>query len=205
VATISRDPDRLVLFTDAVVAIAITLLILPLVDLAREPHANAMDVVTENWAQVGSFVLSFAVIARLWLVHHKMFQHVRAYTPGLMIVNLVWMFTIVVLPFPTEIVGAYKTNTFTVVFYTGTILASSVCQSVLTLIIYRTPDIAADNNRITYRNVVNATSATALVAAALVLAALVPATSYWSLLLILLNRPVVMLWSRLRPSSMAEQ
>jgi uncharacterized membrane protein len=48
VVTTSRDPDRLVLFTDAVVAIAITLLILPLVDLVQEHKEHASEVVTEN-------------------------------------------------------------------------------------------------------------------------------------------------------------
>jgi uncharacterized membrane protein len=93
VSTTSRDPDRLVLFTDAVVAIAITLLILPLVDLVNEPVEHPSQVITEHWDQIGGFVLSFAVIARFWLTHHRTFQHVRYYTPALVMWNILWVFT----------------------------------------------------------------------------------------------------------------
>jgi uncharacterized membrane protein len=198
VATTSRDPDRLVLFTDAVVAIAITLLILPLVDLVQEHKAQASDIITENLPQIFSFVLSFAVIARMWLVHHQVFRHVRAYNSPLVLVNLVWVFMIVLLPFPTEMVATYSTNRFTVGFYIGTIVASSLCQTVLTLIIYHHPEIAEEDDPLTYLSVVKGVSATTILAVALTLGVLVPGVGYYGMLLLLLNRPVVSLWSRLR-------
>lgn len=194
--TTSRDPDRLVLFTDAVVAIAITLLILPLVDLANEPVQHPSEVVTEHWDQIGSFLLSFAVIARLWLAHHRMFQHVRSYTPALVMWNMLWVFTAVVLPFPTELAGRFGNDVFTIGFYIGTILASSACQSVLTLIIHRHPEIQDPDNPLQARNVVNSVGSTALIAVALVVAMLVPQLTYFPLLLLLLSRFVVRIWER---------
>jgi uncharacterized membrane protein len=196
VPTTSRDPDRLVLFTDAVVAIAITLLILPLVDLANEPVGHPSEVVTEHLDQIGSFLLSFAVIARLWLAHHRMFQHVRSYTPALVMWNMAWLFTAVVLPFPTELAGRYGNDVFTMGFYIGTILASSGCQTVLTVIIHRHPEIQDPDNPLQARTVVNAVGSTALIAVALVVAMLVPRLTYFPLLLLVLSRFVVRTWER---------
>ncbi len=68
----------MIAFTDAAVAIALTLLVLPLVDIVPEAaHSGepAVAVVTDNLAPIGSFLLSFAVIARFWSVHHRLFGY----------------------------------------------------------------------------------------------------------------------------------
>src|SRR3712207_2209345 len=68
-----RGLDRLVTFLDAVVAIAITLLVLPLVDVipdeGRDVDLGAL--LADEAGRFGAFALSFAVIAQLWLVHHR--------------------------------------------------------------------------------------------------------------------------------------
>jgi uncharacterized membrane protein len=67
-----RGFERLVAFVDAMVAIAITLLVLPLVELTSEvdDYASVGALLRENQSQVWAFLLSFAVIARLWFVQH---------------------------------------------------------------------------------------------------------------------------------------
>lgn len=201
VATISRDPDRLILFTDAVVAIAITLLILPLVDLAREPKAHAVDLITENWTQILSFLLSFVVIARFWLSHHRMFQHVRAYTPALILVNIAWMFTIVVVPFPTQLISASGSDDpFPPLFYFCTILASSLCQAVLIYIVYRNPDIQVEDNRLKPRTLAAAITGSSLLLVGLVVMATVPHVKYYALFALLLTTPVMRVLERFYPS-----
>lgn len=200
VAASERDPDRLVLFTDAVVAIAITLLVLPLVELVAEHKEHASEVITENWPRLWSFVLGFAVISRLWLTHHRMFEHVKAYNRPLMTANSLWLLTVVFMPFPTGMIGTYGTDHFTTMFYVATVLASSVCQTVLILIIFRTPALQSDENPLRATNMANAVSATGLLVVALLLTAFVPSLNYLPLLLLLLSRPVVALWERLATS-----
>jgi uncharacterized membrane protein len=200
VAASERDPDRLVLFTDAVVAIAITLLILPLVELVAEHKEHAGEVITENWPQLWSFVLGFAVIFRLWLTHHRMFEHVKVYNRLLMSANGLWLLTVVFLPFPTGMIGTYGTDHFTATFYVASVLASSLCQTGLILIIFRTPALQSDENPLLATNVANAVSATGLLVVALLLTAFVPSLNYLPLLLLLLSRPVVALWERLATS-----
>lgn len=172
-----REPDRLVLFTDAVAAIAITLLVLPLVEIVSEPGAERpAEMVSRHWPQILSFLLSFAVIAQLWFTHHRIFEKVREHTQGLMVLNMAWVLTIVVLPFPTELVGSYGDDLFTQLFYVGTILVSSVLLSAMTLLAHR--------DTLTPRVVLASVVPTLLLLVAL---ALVPLINYWGLLLMLLQ------------------
>jgi uncharacterized membrane protein len=73
-----RGLDRFVTFLDAVVAIAITLLVLPLVELLHgsDPQTSLSRLLTEEAGTFGAFLLSFAVIARLWLAHHRLVERV---------------------------------------------------------------------------------------------------------------------------------
>ena len=189
----------MVLFTDAVVAIAVTLLILPLVEVVAESQQKGIDavgVITEHKPQISSFLLSFVVISNFWLGHHRVFGHVRAYTPGMMRLNLLWLLTIVVLPFPTEIIGAYESSRFTAGFYTGTILALSICQSALTWMIRGHQEIEDPDNPVSSRELTGSLVMTGLTVVAFLLAAFVPGVNFWALLLLLLSPITIRLWDR---------
>jgi uncharacterized membrane protein len=185
----ARSVERLVLFTDAVVAIAITLLVLPLVDAVGEAvatGASSTDVITENRAQIFSFLLSFYVIAQLWSAHHQLFQAVTVLRRGVFTLNMLWVLTIVALPFSTEMVGAYGDDRFTVLLYVGSVLASSACLSAL--------GVAARG-----RFVPGALGATGPLTLAFLLVLLVPGVGYASLLLLLASPLVERVWRRWRP------
>jgi uncharacterized membrane protein len=189
-----RSVERLLLFTDAVVAIAITLLVLPLVDAVSEAVATgapSTDVIVENWAQIFSFLLSFYVIAQLWSAHHGLLEGVTAARRGVFTLNMLWVLTIVVLPFVTEMIGGYGTDRFTVLLYIGMVLSSSACLTALSVVIRG-------------RLVAGAGSATGLLGVALLLALLVPPVGYAGLLLLVLSPLVERLWRRWRPDERAD-
>lgn len=193
VTTTPRDPDRLVLFTDAVVAIAITLLVLPLVDVVSESvaeHHTSVEVLTEHRPQILSFLLSFVVIAQYWVTHHRMFENVKAYNRPLTVVNLAWLLTIVFLPFPTEMVGVFSDDVFTTLLYIGTMLVSSLCLGAMTLIIHGDPEIGRDAAGLGARTVVRAMAPAGLLVVAFALSWAFPAVTYYSLLLLLLSGPI---------------
>jgi uncharacterized membrane protein len=182
-----KSPERLVFFSDAVVAIALTLLVLPLAEAVPElvaRHGRPIEAITENRWQIFSFLLSFAVIARQWTGHHRLFEQVRAYSGPLLAVNLGWLLTIAVLPFPTELIGGFADEKFTMLFYTGTILASSLCQTVMLLLIRRDHGIAKYPGGITDSWRLDAVGSTIALAVAFVLIALVPAVGYYAILLV---------------------
>ncbi|MEV1025028.1 TMEM175 family protein [Streptomyces sp. NPDC050264] len=136
--------ERLVLFTDAVAAISITLLILPLVDLVPEvvsAHEAASKVITEHLAQIWSFLLSFAVVANIWLEHHRAFSAMKVTRP-LMVWNMGWLLTVVVLPLPTEMIGSFGArDRFTMVFYYAVLLANLVSRLGMMKILNATPTL----------------------------------------------------------------
>ncbi|MDO9397687.1 MAG: TMEM175 family protein [Herbiconiux sp.] len=101
-----RGVDRLIFFSDAVIAIAITLIVLPLVDAAREPAAGADAPTTarflaENAPGFVAAGISFLVIGSFWREHHRIFGHATGFTRRLVAVNLLWLAGIVALPLVT--------------------------------------------------------------------------------------------------------
>jgi uncharacterized membrane protein len=89
-------------FTDAAVAIALTLLVLPLLDTVREGAGVPMHQLLRAHAdQFLAFALSFLVIARFWRVHRRLFDAVTHLDEGLVVLNIAWLFGIVFLPVPT--------------------------------------------------------------------------------------------------------
>jgi uncharacterized membrane protein len=190
--SVNRSPERLVFFSDAVVAIALTLLILPLADAVPEAvskHTSSLEMITENQWKIYSFLLSFAVIARLWIFHHRLFEQVKAYNRPLMVVNLFWLLTIVILPFPAEMTGGFGDDRFTAAVYIGTVLASNICQLAMILIIRADPAVAKNSGGVPDRQRFAATVNTGILAMALALAALVPGVGYFAFLLLALTYP----------------
>jgi uncharacterized membrane protein len=195
--SVAKSSERLVFFSDAVVAIALTLLVLPLADAVPEAvakHSSALEVITENQWKISSFLLSFAVIGRLWISHHRLFEQIKAYNYPLIVANLCWLLTIAVLPFPTEMIGAFGSDQFTVGLYIGTVLASFICQLAVILIVRGTPELAKIHPGVSDQQRFASVFNTVILVVAFALVALVPGVGYFALLLLVLT-PVV---SRLR-------
>lgn len=182
-------PERLLAFSDGVVAIALTLLVLPLADLvpeAGERGRSGLTLITGNLALIGSFLLSFAVIARYWAAHHRLFGYAKHVSPALIRWNTLWLFTIVVLPFPTEMVGTFGDDPFTLRFYVGTLFASSALLTVMTLVVGRTLPPA---QRAPMRHA-TAAGTSGLLFVALLVTLVAPQLGYWPLLLLFLTPPL---------------
>ena len=107
-----RGFERLITFADAVVAIALTLLVLPLSELATElSHDTSIgEMFSEHGDAFGSFALSFVVIWVLWTAHHRTMEYFDAYDQMLFRLTLVWLFTIVLLPFVTQLLTITHTQ-----------------------------------------------------------------------------------------------
>lgn len=184
-----RGFDRLVNFSDAVVAIAITLLILPLVETAGEVarSTSVIDLVEKNGSQLMVFVISFAVIGRFWLAHHQMYEKFARYNIALLWVNLFWLLTIVFLPFPTELIASEGVGSITTVtLYIGTMVFTTLATTAQQYIVIRNPELQAPEVRGTLR-LSPSIVATGMMVAAFVIAVAFPALGLWPLLLLSLT------------------
>jgi len=187
---------RLVAFSDAVVAIAITLLVLPLVD--RASTFNGTDLGSffdHNKYGIFSFALSFVVIGNLWWGQHQTFERVRRYNAVLVVGMFLWLFSIVFLPFPTELIGSAQHSTsLSRAIYIGTLLVATVAALLQQSAIVKRPDIQEEGGRGS-ATIVPALAQTILMGVAFTLAIAVPAVGLWALLLLVLTRPLVHLMS----------
>lgn len=108
---------RIVAFSDGVFSIAITLLVL---NLGIDKGLTEGQIDNALWDQRDFFfayAISFAVIGRFWLVHHRFFAEVHAFDGRLIGLNLIYLGWIVLIPFSSELLGEYGGTTTAVVFY----------------------------------------------------------------------------------------
>ena len=182
---------RLVNFSDAVVAIAITLLILPLVETATElSEISVIQLLEQDGSKLLVFVISFAVIGRFWLAHHRVFENIQDYTPGLMWVNLAWLLTIVFLPFPTELIATDGGSSGTTsVLYIGTMVLTSFTSAWMQLLIVRHPQLQREEIRGTVR-MRPAVIALALMGLALLITVVFPSVGLFALFAVALTGPI---------------
>ncbi len=120
-----RGLDRVLAFSDGVFAIAITLLVLAF----RVPTLHGADVnrrlfhaLLHQGGLLIGFAVSFFVIARLWIVHHRLSLLLRHIDARFISLNMVFLAMVVIVPFPAEIVGLYGGTTTGVVFYASTMV-----------------------------------------------------------------------------------
>jgi uncharacterized membrane protein len=110
----SRATDRLTLFSDAVVAIAITLLAIDLPVPTGDTTSAFLTSVRENSGHYGAFLLSFLAIAGAWSYHHDIFQRTRRIDARLRQLDMAWLLLIVLTPFATRLLTAQGHPTTTV-------------------------------------------------------------------------------------------
>lgn len=106
--------ERLILFSDAVFAIAITLLVIE-IKIPEIPH----ETVTDNGLLIAlghllpkfiGFLVSFLIIGQYWSIHHRMFGYVTNYTDGLIWLNIFFLLGVALMPFSTGFYSEYATS-----------------------------------------------------------------------------------------------
>lgn len=97
-----RPVDRLLNFSDAVVAVAITVLALPLFDFnGPQDGETVLDVLGRHQGQILTFASTFLVVGILWTVHNRVMNALDAYDPALFWLNICWLIGFVFLPWPS--------------------------------------------------------------------------------------------------------
>ncbi len=190
-----RGAERLIFFTDAVVAIAITLLILPLVEIvatdANKAHQVPVGVfIHDNLSQLFAFALSFAIIARFWIANHELLLNTVRATPVLMWLDIAWVFTIVVLPLPTEITAVYHPSQLTVAIYIGTGAVGMLLLTAIAYYLHYHPELQAKGSPIAGVQVWGIASTCVGFLIAFALSWFFPGINYYSLLILLLALPL---------------
>lgn len=198
--------ERFKAFADAVVAIAMTLLILPLLESVSDAGSTGLttaEFFQENGGQLFSFALSFLLIANFWMEHHRQYTEVTAITPALLWINIAWMATIVWLPVPTAMLGQMDTDSLQEVVYIGTLILTQITTLAARIYLLRHPEMTTATIARVRHGAAADLAAILLFALALVVALLIGDQGYFALFLLLLtslvSRVIYRLWTRERP------
>ncbi len=108
--------ERLIFFSDAVFAIAITLLIID-IRLPANAGANLAGALRDLMPNFEGFVMSFLVIALYWMSHHRAFRYISHYDGRLVWINVLLLMSVVFLPFSSSLISAYGDQSLAVIFY----------------------------------------------------------------------------------------
>ncbi len=137
--------ERLQFFSDAVFAIAITLLVIEI----RVPHvepateAGLRDGLLGLFPNYIGFVVSFFVIGRFWIGHHRIFGYLKDWDNRLVQINMLFLATIAFLPFPTAVVGEYGGARTAVAFYAFCLILAGLANLALIQYIRHHPTLLA--------------------------------------------------------------
>lgn len=120
--------DRVLFFTDAVFAIAITLLA---IDLKVPKTVNGQ--LSIDGKGLYSFGISFVVIGLFWLGHHGIFRYIVAFDRPLISINLFFLGTIALLPYPTRVLEVGGSGSAGIVFYAACVAAAGLGECMIWL------------------------------------------------------------------------
>ena len=101
------DPSRIIAFTDGVMAVAITLLVLN-IEVPTVPDSELASSLDDLITPLGAYALSFALVGRFWIVHHRLFEVVERFDGPLMAMNLLFLALIAMVPFSTNLLSDYS-------------------------------------------------------------------------------------------------
>jgi uncharacterized membrane protein len=124
--------DRVSFFSDAVFAIAMTLLVVELhvPEGADSPEALRAAIRDEGWAILGFFI-GFWILGRYWIAHHRFFAGLRSIDGGMISTNLVYLAFVAFTPFPIGLISRYEEHPTVFAIFALTMATVSSLEIVL--------------------------------------------------------------------------
>lgn len=110
-------PSRFEAFSDGVIAVIITIMVLEL----KVPHEDGMAGLRAVAPILGIYALSFAFVGIYWVNHHLLVHRLREVSPRVLWANLIWLFCLSLLPYFTSYVLAKRVDSFSVAIYAASL------------------------------------------------------------------------------------
>jgi uncharacterized membrane protein len=128
---------RLEAFSDGVIAVAITLLVLNIgvPSFAETKHHGLAHALWRNWPVYAAFLTSFLTIGIIWINHHVAIRRLREPDHAILFLNLLLLMSIAVLPFSTSLMATYLKQSqgqhLAAAIYSGALLVMALCFAAL--------------------------------------------------------------------------
>lgn len=107
------NKGRLEAFTDAIIAIAATIMVLEL----HVPKVNTFNGLIEEWPTFLAYIVSFSFIYVVWYSHQSLFNKAKVVSMRTYALNGVWLFILSLIPFSTRWIGEAPNAAFPEFFY----------------------------------------------------------------------------------------
>lgn len=173
--------SRIITLSDGIVAVALTVLVLPLVDIpAPEGAESPFTVITENADQIAAYVLTFVIVFMLWFGHHRVFENFRAIDERILWLNVLWLATIAFIPWPSRMLDVGNRGAEAVWLYCATMFVNTLVLHAIYSRGRRFPDMLEDPEVSRSRFSISAAFAT-LFGALTVIALFAPYVAMWLL------------------------
>jgi len=118
---------RLEAFSDGVIAIIITIMVLEL----KVPHGGGFDALLPLWPVILGYVLSFVYVGIYWNNHHHLLQAVKEVSGGILWANLHLLFWLSLIPFVTNWMGENAFRTAPTVAYGVVLFMCAIAYAIL--------------------------------------------------------------------------
>jgi uncharacterized membrane protein len=122
---------RIVAFSDGVFAIAITLLVLSL--QIPEGLSDFPKALRDQLPDFFAFALSFAVLARIWIFHHRFFAALGRFDSRLILLNFLYLAFVTLVPFSAGVIGDYGNEPAAAIVYAVNMAALGATGAVTTI------------------------------------------------------------------------
>ena len=122
---------RLEAISDAVIAVAITIMVLEL----HPPGAPTLPALLGLWPQFESYVISFGFIATYWVNHHYLFHQLKRVDEKVLWSNMLLLFLLSLIPFATAYAGETREASFPTAVYAAVMLANGMAYALLSAVI----------------------------------------------------------------------
>ncbi|PWF99647.1 TMEM175 family protein [Levilactobacillus bambusae] len=137
------NKNRLVAFTDAIIAIAATIMVLDL----HLPHPSNLRGLWADRTVFFAYTISYILIYTVWSSHHDLFEKAQFISIRTFLLNGLWLFFLTLVPFATNWVGTDPDTTWAEVFYCLILLLWSIAFHLMDHQIVRdNPTVPHDNS-----------------------------------------------------------
>ena len=110
--------DRIIFFSDAVFAIALTLLVVR-IEVPSGP--DYVHQVLAQWPKYLSYAISFLAVGLYWMGHHRIFRYIVRWDERLIALNLFLLLFIAFIPYPAAMIGEHGGSQVSLIFYAATL------------------------------------------------------------------------------------
>jgi uncharacterized membrane protein len=140
--------ERVILFTDAVFAIILTIMVLEL-KLPENIKSLNGDLLQDALKHLGirffAYALTFFIVAKFWIEHLRLFRYLKDYDANLLIYNLLFLFSVTLFPFAVSLIsGMFEPNssefTLAISIYTAVIYSTVFFQSLISWYLLKNRD-----------------------------------------------------------------